>query len=275
MCKITPRITSDHHLTSVSAQSTNVPVCSCVFSPIILSNCDAARSAEKRFSGGTFFLNGSLNAVSTVPGCSRINVTGNFFRANSIAQFTVSWFSADFDARYECQPPSLLSPRDETRALRLATMACLPVFFVSPSPLPSSLPAKLNFVPFVSRSAKCLATKVGPMALTRYAFIMACSSSRAMLVSGAMENDPDFTWSTAAVWQSTSTRPNFFFTNSAAAAMVSVFSTSSFTTDKRVGCFFNNSVSANEPAGSRHVATTCPFAAFGRPGNPASGISRS
>jgi len=96
-----------------------------------------------------------------------------------------------------------------------------------------------------------------------------------MDVSGRISNSGASACSTAEVWHSTSTRPSSRLTVSAASTIVCVDSTSSRTTVNRSECLESNSVSPEAFAGSRHVATTCPPAARGRPGMLASGTSRS
>jgi hypothetical protein len=73
-------------------------------------------------------------SVLTVPGCSRIHVTGCFLRENSTATHLVNWLSAHLEALYECQPPSLLSPTELTRALRFATTTGHGLRSASPAP---------------------------------------------------------------------------------------------------------------------------------------------
>ena len=119
---------------------------------------------ERRvFSGGVRFEYGRESPVSTVPGCRPTTMDCGRSRACSMESVFSSMFNAAFDARYEYQPPSRLSPMLPTRADNAA---------------------KTVLEPLRSLGRKCFATIAGPTALMARTWESFSASSSRMLFSG-------------------------------------------------------------------------------------------
>ena len=109
------------------------------------NSCLAESAGANNLDGSTRPANGFDNNVSTVPGCSATKIDSGRRRDCSMERVRMSILSADFDIRYEAQPPSRLSLILPTRAESAANTA-------------------LWWLRSLGR--KCFATNAGPMVFT-------------------------------------------------------------------------------------------------------------